>query len=129
MPVIIDRSSAALTKYEYGCDLRRLYPWKEVADPLFWGSAIASVRVGEATTPHSHDEEETFIIMSGTGMMTVDGESTPVVVGDVVYLPRGSTHTLANTAPDQALSFLTIFWGSPEARQAMRQELLPQAAE
>jgi mannose-6-phosphate isomerase-like protein (cupin superfamily) len=90
-----------------------------VADPLFWGSAIATVRPGEATTPHSHDEEETFIILSGKGHMSVDAEVTEVEAGDVIYLPRGSQHMLANASLDEPLSFLTIFWGSPEAFEAV----------
>lgn len=122
MPVHIHRVEASETKYEYGCDLRRIYPWRDVADPAFWGSAIASVRVGEATTPHSHDEEETFVVMAGDGVITVDGETAQASAGDVIYLPRGSTHSFANLRDDQPLVFLTIFWGSPEAYAAIRHE-------
>jgi uncharacterized RmlC-like cupin family protein len=112
------RLSDAETKYEYGCDLRRLYPWQGVADPL-WGSAIASVRPNEATSAHSHDEEETFIILSGAGEITIDGEVESVGRGDVIYLPRGSRHTIENTSASEPLEFLTIFWGSPEANARM----------
>jgi oxalate decarboxylase/phosphoglucose isomerase-like protein (cupin superfamily) len=117
----ISRAQKAVSAYEYGCDLRRIYPWPGVADPAFWGAAIASVRPGEATSPHSHDEEETFLIMSGKGLITVDGERETVEAGDVIYLPRGSTHTLANASTEERLDFLTIFWGSPEARRAIRE--------
>src|SRR5437660_6788720 len=58
-------------KYEYGCDLRRIYPWSEVASPV-WGTAIASVRPNECTTPHSHNEFETFLVLSGQGRMTIE---------------------------------------------------------
>lgn len=120
MTIRVSRAREARSAYEYGCDLRRVYPWDGVADPTFWGAAIASVRPGEATSPHSHDEEETFLIMSGRGVITVDGEREEVEAGDVIYLPRGSTHTLANASNDERLDFLTIFWGSPEARRAVR---------
>lgn len=123
MAIRISRASEAQSAYEYGCDLRRLYPWNGVADPAFWGAAIASVRPGEATTPHNHDEEETFVIMSGRGVINVDGEESAVSAGDVVYLPRGSTHTLANHSDSERLDFLTIFWGSPEARRAVRAQI------
>jgi oxalate decarboxylase/phosphoglucose isomerase-like protein (cupin superfamily) len=128
MSLKISRSAKAHSTYEYGCDLRRIYPWKDVADPLFWGAAIASVRVGDATTPHSHDEEETFFVLSGNGMMTIDGETAPVGAQDVVYLPRGSTHTLANIGTDQPLVFLTVYWGSPEARASLRDVLAVEPA-
>jgi mannose-6-phosphate isomerase-like protein (cupin superfamily) len=118
----ISRYRDANTSYEYGCDLRRLYPWKDVAD-TFWGSAVASVRPGEATTPHSHDEDETFIIMRGAGEITVDGVSERIRYGDVVYLPRNSRHTIRNVSGVDTLDFITIFWGSPEAEQRMRAAL------
>jgi oxalate decarboxylase/phosphoglucose isomerase-like protein (cupin superfamily) len=108
----------ASSKYEYGCDLRRLYPWAGVADPL-WGSAIASVRPNESTTPHSHDEHETFLILSGSGEITVDGEVQAISRGDVIYLPPNSHHTVKNLSEDGRLDFLTIFWGSPEANERM----------
>jgi mannose-6-phosphate isomerase-like protein (cupin superfamily) len=94
-----------------------------VADPIFWGSAIASVRIGEATTPHSHDEEETFVIMSGIGTISVDGETENVGAGDVVYLPRNSIHCISNDSEAEELVFLTLFWGSPEARNEMLHRL------
>jgi oxalate decarboxylase/phosphoglucose isomerase-like protein (cupin superfamily) len=116
--VNIARSSGAEKKYEYGCDLRRLFPWPGVAEP-FWGSAIASVRPNEATSPHSHDEEETFIILSGGGDISIDGETASVERGDVIYLPRNSHHTIRNTSGKEPLEFLTIFWGSPDANLRM----------
>ena len=76
MPIHVQRAATADTSYEYGCDLRRLYPWPDVVDPVFWGSAIASVRPNEATSPHSHDEDETFIIMAGHGRIGVDEETS-----------------------------------------------------
>ena len=120
MTLKINRETEAETAYEYGCDLRRLYPWKEVADPVYWGAAIGSVRAGETTTPHDHDEEETFVIFSGQGTITVNGESSGVAAGDVIYLPRASRHMLKNSSPTEPLRFLTIYWGSPEAIEAMR---------
>ena len=111
----IDRAREAKAKYEYGCDLRRVYPWAGVADPLFWGSCIASVRPSEATDPHSHDEEETFFILNGRGEITVDGRSDLVERGDVIYLPRNNNHTIRNLSDSEPLEFLNIYWGSPEA--------------
>ena len=123
MPIHVQRAATADTSYEYGCDLRRLYPWPDVTDPVFWGSAIASVRPNEATSPHSHDEDETFIIMDGHGRIEVDEETSQVETGDVIFLPRGSKHSLANLSEEMPLVFLTIFWGSPEAKQAMARML------
>jgi mannose-6-phosphate isomerase-like protein (cupin superfamily) len=114
----IARAAEATTSYEFNCDLRRLFPWAGVADPL-WGSAIASVRPNEATSPHSHDEEETFIILGGTGVISIDERTESIQRGDVIYLPRHSRHTIRNTSGKQPLEFLTIWWGSPEANSRM----------
>lgn len=123
MPIQVQKASDAEVNYEYGCDLRRLYPWDGVADPVFWGSAIASVRPNECTTAHSHDEDESFVVMSGTGTIHVDDESTSVGAGDVIYLPRNSTHRFQNDSGQDPLVFLTIYWGSPEAKAALAQTL------
>ncbi len=122
----IARAQDAAIKHEYGCDLRRLYPWEGVADPL-WGSAIASVRPLEATDPHSHDEDETFIIMAGRGEIIVDGHSEEVGRHDVIFLPRNCYHTIRNVSAEEPLEFLTVFWGSPEANARMRALVAQQA--
>jgi len=70
---------------------------------------------------HSHDEEETFIILSGEGIISVDGETQDVKRGDVIYLPRKARHSITNASQNERLDFLTIFWGSPEANLRMRQ--------
>jgi methionyl-tRNA synthetase len=114
----IQFAKEATSAYEYGCDLRRLYPWGDLIDPL-WGSAIASVRPSESTTPHSHDEHETFLILSGRGLMSVDDETSEVSTGDLIYLPPNSYHTIKNLSDEERLDFLTIFWGSPEANERM----------
>lgn len=120
----------ARSDYEYGCDLRRLYPWPGVADPL-WGGAIASVRPGESTSPHAHDEEETFLFLSGRGEMTINDEVEEVTAGDIVFIPRNSHHTVRNLSDEARLDFLSIFWGSPEANKrtlAMADELRAETA-
>jgi oxalate decarboxylase/phosphoglucose isomerase-like protein (cupin superfamily) len=124
--MIILRALDAETSFIYGCDLRRLFPWPGVADPL-WGSAIASVRPGESTTEHGHDEEETFLILSGSGTISVDGEVRPIGRGDLIYLPRHSRHFVANGSSDAPLEFLSIFWGSPEANARMAEMIAENA--
>lgn len=115
----IQRKRDECSKYEYGCDLRRLYPWKGVAAPL-WGGSIASVRPGEATTPHAHDESETFLVLQGSGKMRIEAEEEVLVAGDVVFIPKNETHSFQNLSSAEPLVFLSIYWDSPEARERMR---------
>ncbi|MVP01954.1 cupin domain-containing protein [Paenibacillus lutrae] len=114
----IQYASKAETSYEYGCDLRRIYPWESLIDPL-WGSAIASVRAGENTAPHAHDEHETFIILKGRGLMTIEDETAEVSSGDIIYIPPNLQHTIRNSSEEERLEFITIYWGIPEANERM----------
>ncbi|EGJ30173.1 AraC-like ligand binding protein, partial [Moorena producens 3L] len=116
----IQRKIEALSKYEYGCDLRRLYPSQDLSNPLYWGSAIASVRPGECTTPHKHDELETFIVLAGKGRMYIEAEEEDLEAGDVVFIPREQTHRFQNLSNQDPLTFITIFWDSPEAREQIK---------
>ena len=114
----IQRAAGACAQYEYGCDLRRLFPWAGVASPV-WGAALASVRPGESTTPDCHDELETFVVLSGSGRIEIDGETEHLVGGDMVLIPRNARHVFANLSSTEPLLFISIFWDSPKARERM----------
>src|ERR1700712_1278725 len=103
----VQAASEAKTADEYGGEFRRLFPWPETVETP-WGSAWMTVKPGSSSLPHAHSELETFIILSGTGVMTVDEESRPVARGDVIYLPSGSQHSLQNTSAFQSLELLCI---------------------
>lgn len=100
---------------EYGSDLRRLFPW-EVTHKQAFGAAWAVVRPGEETTPHGHDEEETFIFLAGRGLMSVDGAQLPVERGDAVYLEPFSAHTVRNVG-DTPLEMLCVWWGAVQGAE------------
>jgi len=54
---------------------------------------------GESVAPHVHETaEEIYCILSGTGRMTVSKTTGAVVAGDVVHIPAGSSHSIANTS-------------------------------
>ena len=60
--------------------------------------------------PHSHDRyEETIYGLDGVLTWTVDGVSTDVGPGEVVYIPRGAVHDFDNTgeADAKALAIVT----------------------
>src|SRR5699024_6075143 len=80
---------------EYGSLLRRIYPWDASIDSPF-GSGIIVVPPGETTDPHCHDEEETFIILEGKGVVNVDEEKENVYSEDVVYFEPFSVHSIRN---------------------------------
>lgn len=117
--MFIKRKHKELIKYEYGVDLYRLYPWANVANPS-WGSAIATIRPGESTTPHEHDEFETFIIINGSGDMIIENDVQAVYSGDVIFIPKNMNHQLINHSKEIELVFVTIFWDSPESREKLK---------
>ena len=124
----VQYKSESTSKYEYGCDLRRLFPWNGVVDPS-WGGAIASVRPGESTTPHSHDEFETFLVLSGSGNMTIENETCLMSQGDVVFIEKNKQHQFANASTEIPLVFLSIYWDSPEARERISGKLASNQAD
>lgn len=97
---------------EFGCDLQRFFPWRDVVrtSGTSWGTALATVRPGEGTVPHSHDEYETFIVTAGNARMTIGDESSRLSVGDVVYIPPNSEHDIRNLSDAEPLQFVTIWW-------------------
>jgi len=46
---------------------------------------------------HADDEEELYLVLDGAGTMWRDGESFPVVTGDLVHNRPGGEHGLRNT--------------------------------
>jgi mannose-6-phosphate isomerase-like protein (cupin superfamily) len=47
--------------------------------------------------PHSHPTHEFYFVMSGRGVMTIDGEDRDVAPGDLVYIPPDLIHSLRPT--------------------------------
>jgi len=47
---------------------------------------------------HSHEEaEQVYIVVSGSGTMTVAGDTQPVAQGDLVLVPPATDHSIANS--------------------------------
>jgi mannose-6-phosphate isomerase-like protein (cupin superfamily) len=105
----VQAASEARITDEYGGDFRRLFPWPNTVETP-WGSAWMMIKPGASSLPHNHDEQETFIILKGTGQMRVNDETRAVSKGDVIYLPPFSQHSLLNTSDDEDLELLCIWW-------------------
>ena len=54
--------------------------------------------------PHEHDE--VYVVLEGTGVLTVDGKDVPVKEGDAVFVEAGAEHRF--TAYEQ-LALFVIF--------------------
>jgi mannose-6-phosphate isomerase-like protein (cupin superfamily) len=60
---------------------------------------LAELPAGTSVGTHTHasNEEEFYLILSGTGEMTRNGEVFQVHPGDLIRNPPGGTHSLRNT--------------------------------
>jgi len=100
-----------------GCDLRQLYPWDGVVVPP-WNSTLCTIRPSEASTPHAHATDETFIFTGGAGHVRVGQEERPVLTGDVIYIPHDTHHIVTNTSDSEPLTFVSVYWLQPTAQAA-----------
>jgi mannose-6-phosphate isomerase-like protein (cupin superfamily) len=93
----------------YGTGYKQLYPFagEDFAD---WGVAKWVIPPAGETEPHSHDEREMFILLSGAGEMLVGEERRMVAAPCAVLLPELVTHQLLNASQTESLAFLSVYW-------------------
>lgn len=112
---LVQRHKDSMFTFEYNCDMRRIYPWGDKANtkrPITeFGIIWVEVKAGTEVIAHEHDEEESFIIISGRAELEIEGQSTTLEHGDTVYIPRFWTHQMKNPFED-ILVFADIYWDS-----------------
>ncbi|MDR6227350.1 cupin domain-containing protein [Desmospora profundinema] len=94
--------------FEYNLYAQRTFPWKQVVTPPFEG-AWCVLPPGQQSTPHSHEEKETFIIVKGTGQVVTDHEKDVVKTGDVIYFEPHTEHSIINIGGED-LEFFSVWW-------------------
>lgn len=75
------------------------------------GASFDIVAPGQMSCPYHlhHAEEEMFIVLQGSGTLSVAGELVPIAAGDVITIPPGPEypHQIVNTS-DAPLHYLSI---------------------
>ena len=71
---------------------------------------------------HSHQAEQTYYVIEGSGVMTVDAEQRQVEAGDCIFFASGSRHGLRNTG-DTVLRYLSA--ASPSFTEEECRQLWP----
>lgn len=71
------------------------------------------VEPGSAQDSHVHDEEQAYLVVSGRGRMQVGEEETGLARGDLVHVPSGVSHGLANDS-EEGLVYVTVAAASDE---------------
>lgn len=74
---------------------------------------------------HSHETEQSYFIIDGSGVMTVDDEQSEVHKGDSIFIPSRSKHGLINTG-HSTLVYLSA--GSPPFGKEAELKLWPISA-
>lgn len=87
--------------------LRELLHSDKYALAIRYSLAHAVVGPGLATIPHRLKTSEVYYVLAGTGLVSIDGETTGVVSGQAVYIPPGSLQFITNTG-ETNLEFLCI---------------------
>src|SRR5579863_4454164 len=55
--------------------------------------------------PHQHPEEEFMVITEGAGEIVVEGKTTKVAAGSMMYCAAGKTHGIVNTGAKPLLFY------------------------
>jgi mannose-6-phosphate isomerase-like protein (cupin superfamily) len=59
--------------------------------------SLAKLQPSLSYEPHDHqDHEEVYYIISGSGNMTIGGETARFRDGDVIYIPEKTMHSITN---------------------------------
>ena len=88
--------------------------YKTILSPEQTGGAMSIVDswspVGSGPPRHIHErEDETFVMLSGTCKVWIDGQETLAGPGESVFIPRGTNHTfkVLGEEPSRHLVILT----------------------
>ncbi|WDV54284.1 class I tRNA ligase family protein [Streptomyces coeruleorubidus] len=73
------------------------------------GAGWGRVAPGVTSAGHQHDETEFFVIVAGTGELSIDGRTHPARPGTVVLFEPFESHTITNTG-ETDLVFFTQYW-------------------
>jgi mannose-6-phosphate isomerase-like protein (cupin superfamily) len=69
---------------------------------------IAKVPPGEALREHRHRQAEIYLLLEGTGSITIEGETRPISAGSAVFIPGNAVHSCENTGSSD-LRFTYVF--------------------
>ncbi len=78
---------------------------KLLSEPLLVAELVC-YEAGQGTREHFHmAQEEIYYILEGAGSITIDGETTAVKAGDMVFSPADVVHSIAASDDERMVMF------------------------
>ena len=71
-------------------------------------AGVTELEVGGWLGSHRHEPSEIYYVLSGEGVLSVDGRDHPVRAGTAAHIPSNSEHAIRNMGRDQ-LRFFYVF--------------------
>src|SRR5688572_33292920 len=62
-----------------------------------------------------HEDDEVYVVLAGTGVLNVEGDSIPVAPGQAVFVPAHAEHRFTAY---EGLSVLVVFAKAPDREKA-----------
>jgi quercetin dioxygenase-like cupin family protein len=102
-PVVVQQSAREWETWPHQEVAKKgLVYWKTlISGDLTHGDAltmgIAKIPPSEALHEHRHQQAEIYLILEGTGLVTIDGKTRPLGAGCAVFIPGNIVHSCENT--------------------------------
>lgn len=111
--------SEELERYERGGGARTT---PLVSPPIGARSFITGITEfdpGVAIPFHSHNCEESVVLLEGTAVMDIDGQEHPLKPLDTTFIPANVVHRFRNVSNDSKMKILWIY-ASPDATRTLQ---------
>ena len=67
-----------------------------------FSACIRRLKAGDSSQKHSHkNSEELIYILSGTGILSIEDETSQIKKGDFIVIPKESPHFIENDGDEQ----------------------------
>lgn len=111
------RIEEAAATPEFGMACQRLVPWRDASPEPPVGAMACFLPAKGASDPDRHDQDEVMIVLSGGGVVELDGETAEFGAGEVIVLPRNKEHVVRNPL-DVPCTWVSLYWPLHEPRPA-----------
>jgi mannose-6-phosphate isomerase-like protein (cupin superfamily) len=86
---------------------------------------LARLPANGTLRPHRHEQHEAYLVLEGTGVVTIDGSSRPVAPGATVLIPGNVVQSIESTRRDGAALRVCLRGGRLRRRRVRVRSLVP----